>query len=163
MIGSILISLVVFTRLKLVQNRSLLLVASIKGPWWGLLLFLLYVNDFYRSSHKLSFYLFTDDTNLLYADRDIKSSERVANAEWSKVQEWLAAKEPTLNAKKTINFVTFHPYHKKIDHEVILKIFDIDTNEPSLSPSTKRHTLAHSLIQILHMEIPYFLYSIKSK
>ena len=92
------------------------------------MLFLLYVNDFYRSSHKLSFYLFTDDTNLLYADAGINSPERVVNAELSKVQEWLAAKDPTLNAKKS-NFVIFHPYQKKIDHEVILKIFDIDGNE----------------------------------
>ena len=37
----------------------------------------------YRSS-----YLFADDTNLLYADRDINSLERVVNAKLSKVQEW---------------------------------------------------------------------------
>ena len=167
MIGSILISLIVFNQLKLVPRfllDSQLLVTSLKGPCWGLycLLFLSYVNDLYRSSHKLSFYLSTDDTNLLYADRDINSLERVVNAELSKGKERLAAKDPAFNAKKS-NFVIFRPYQKKIDHEVILKIFDIDTNEPSLSPSTKRHTLAHSLIQILHMEIPYFLYSIKSK
>ena len=34
----------------------------------------------------------------------------------------------TLNAKKS-NFVIFHPYQKKLDRDVILKIFDIETND----------------------------------
>ena len=41
-----------------------------QGSVLGPLLFLLYVNDLCRSSDKLSFYSFADDTNLLYADRD---------------------------------------------------------------------------------------------
>ena len=74
----------------------------------GPLLFLLYVNNLCRSSDKLSFYLFTDDTNLLYADREINSLERVVSAELSKVQEWLVISKLTLNAKKS-NFEIFHP------------------------------------------------------
>ena len=81
-----------------------------------------------RSSDKLSFYLFADDTNLLYADRDINSLERVVNAELSKVQKWLVANKLTLNAKKS-NFVIFHPYQKKLDRDVMIKIFDIHTKE----------------------------------
>ena len=88
----------------------------------------MYVNDLCRSSDKLSFYLFADDTNLLYADRDINCLERVVNAELSKLQEWLIANRLTLNAKKS-NFVIFHPYQKKLDRDVILKIFDIETND----------------------------------
>ena len=59
-----------------------------QGSVLGPLLSLLYVNDLCRSSDKLLFYLYADDTNLLYADRDINSLERVVNAELSKVQEW---------------------------------------------------------------------------
>ena len=73
-------------------------------------------------------YLFADDTNLLYADRDINSLERVVNAELSKVQEWLVAIRLTLNAKKS-NFVIFHPHPKKLDRDVILRIFDIETKD----------------------------------
>ena len=104
----------------------------------GPLLFFLYVNDLCRSSDKLSFYLFADDTNLLYADRDINSLERVINAELSKVQEWLVADKLTLNAKKS-NFVIFHPCQKKLDLDVILKIFLILTLM-SLSSTIKRQT-----------------------
>ena len=39
------------------------------------LLFLIYINDIYNSSEKLAFYLFANDTNLLYADKDLKSPE----------------------------------------------------------------------------------------
>ena len=46
-----------------------------------------YINDLCRSSDKLSFYSFAHVTNLLYADRDTNSLERVVNAELSKVQE----------------------------------------------------------------------------
>ena len=132
MIGSILISLIVFNQLKLVQRfplNSLRPVASLKGSCWGLYYSsctsTIYVR---RSSDKLSFYLFADDTNLLYADRDIYSLERVVIAELRKVQEWLVANKLTLNAKKS-NFVIFHSYQKKLDRDVILKMFDIHTNE----------------------------------
>ena len=52
----------------------------------------------------MSFYLFADDTNLLYADRDTNSLETVVNAELSKVQEWLVASKLTLNANDVKTF-----------------------------------------------------------
>jgi len=39
------------------------------------LLFLIHVNDIYMGSDKLTFYLFADDTNLLYTDKNLKSSD----------------------------------------------------------------------------------------
>ena len=45
-----------------------------------------------------------------------------------KVQEWLVANKLTLNGKKS-NFVIFHPYQKKLDRDVMIKIFDIHTKE----------------------------------
>ena len=53
-----------------------------KEPVLGLLLFLLYVNDMYNSSDKLSSYLFADDTNLLYADKKLRSLEITVNEEF---------------------------------------------------------------------------------
>lgn len=38
-------------------------------------------------SDKLSFYLFADDTNLLYADKNLKSLEETVNRELLKVSE----------------------------------------------------------------------------
>ena len=132
MIDSIRISLIVFNQLKLVERSLLKKLPTAcgfpQGSVLGPLLFLLCVNDLRISSDKLSSYLFPDDTNLFYADRDINSRERVANGELSKVHEWLVANMLTLNAKKS-NFVIFHPYQKKLNRDVILRIYDFDTNE----------------------------------
>ena len=44
-----------------------------QGSVFGPPLFLIYINDIDNSSAKFSFYLFADDTNLLYADTNLKS------------------------------------------------------------------------------------------
>ena len=45
------------------------------------LLFLLYTTDFFNSSKKVDFYLFADDTNMLFADKNLKSLETTINNE----------------------------------------------------------------------------------
>ena len=61
------------------------------------------------SSDKLSFSSFADDTYLyMMIAILIPLIQRVSNAKLSKVQDWLVANSPTLNAKKS-NFVIFHP------------------------------------------------------
>ena len=87
------------------------------------LLFLIYINDIYKASNKLRFYLFADDTNLLYADRKLKSLETVVNAELLSVCDWLSANKLSLNIKKT-NFVIFHPYQ-----DIQLKMYDNRINK----------------------------------
>ena len=47
------------------------LQCSVLGP----LLFLIYVNDIQESSEKLKFFSFADDTNTLYADKNLRSRE----------------------------------------------------------------------------------------
>ena len=87
------------------------------------LLFLIYNNDIYLASHKVSFYLFADDTNFLYADINLKPLEAVVNAELLKVCEWLSANQLSLNYGKP-NFVIFHSYEHKAYYDVNLKIYD---------------------------------------
>ena len=59
---------------------------------------------------KLSFYLFADDTNLLYADKNLTSLETVVNEELRNIGNWLyMANKLSLNVKKS-NFVIFRPY-----------------------------------------------------
>ena len=77
-----------------------------QGSVLGPLLFLTYINDIHHSSAKLSFYLFADDTSLLYADTNLKSLEKTVNSELIKVSDWLNANKLTLNAKKS-NYVIF--------------------------------------------------------
>ena len=86
---------------------------------------LLYVNDIHKSSDKLAFYLFADDTNLLCADKNLRTLELVVNLEFHKVYEWVTTYMLTLNVEKS-NFIIFHPHQKKINYQLNLKILDND-------------------------------------
>ena len=91
----------------------------------GPLLFLIYINDIYRVSSKLNFYLFADDTNILYANNNLKYLEFVVNEELRKACEGLNTNKLSLNTSKH-NFVIFHPFQGKADYNVTLKMYDND-------------------------------------
>ena len=94
-----------------------------QGSVLGPLLFLVYLNDICNSSNLLDFFLFADDTNLLYVDRSLKNLEITVNKELAKVSDWLIANKLTLNIKKS-NFVIFCPRQKKLTPQPTIKLFD---------------------------------------
>ena len=55
----------------------------------GTLLFLLYINDIHKSSKEFTFYSFADDTNLTYANDNLRTLELTVNNKLEKVSEWL--------------------------------------------------------------------------
>ena len=75
-----------------VSNKETIVCGVPQGSVLGPLLFLIYVNDMHRSSNKLDFYLFADDTNLLYADKDLNNLETIVNEELLRLCEWLNSK-----------------------------------------------------------------------
>ena len=101
-----------------------------QGSVLGPLLFLIYINDIHNSSAKLSFYLFADDTSLLYADTNLKSLEKTVNSELLKVSDWLNAHKLTLNTKKS-NYVIFRPYQRKLNYSVNIEMIDNCTQIPT--------------------------------
>ena len=64
----------------------------------------------------LDFYLFADDTNLLYAEKDLKKLEIIFNEELLKLSEWLNSNKLSLNPTKS-NFVIFHPYQRQLNYK----------------------------------------------
>ena len=109
-----------------VSRKESTLCGVPQGSVLGPLLFLIYVNDIYMASDKLTFYLFADDTNLLYADKNLKSLETIVNCELNKVVVWLIANKLSLHIKKT-NYIIFHPYQKRINSNIRIKAYDSRT------------------------------------
>ena len=91
------------------------------------------VSTISNSADQLKFYLFADDTHMLYADRNLKLLETMDNAELSNVYNWLTANKLSLNIMKS-NFVIFRPRQKNLNYEVNLKVFDYQTNTYKLFP-----------------------------
>ena len=64
------------------SNKERVICGVSQGSFLGPLLFLLYIsNDIQASSKKIDLFLFAEDTNLLFADKSLKSLETVVNKE----------------------------------------------------------------------------------
>ena len=79
------------------SNKAVVTYVVPQGSVLGPLLLLLYINDIYSSSNKLKFYLFADDTNILYSHKNLKSFQNVMNFELNNVFQWLTSNKLTLN------------------------------------------------------------------
>ena len=111
-----------------VSKKEVTLCGVPQGSVLGPLLFLIYINDICESSKVLKFFLFADDTNLLYADKDLKVLETVVNTELRKVCDWLVINKLTLNIKKS-NFVIFRPHQKSLNFQPEINMLDYDSKQ----------------------------------
>ena len=82
----------------------------------------------HRSSNRFNFYLLADDKNLLFAHKDLNNLKFIVNEELLHLCEWLNSNKLSLNTAQC-NFVIFHPYQHKLDHNVNLEIFDNNSRQ----------------------------------
>ena len=72
----------------------------------GPLLFLIYINDFVKSSDIFSFILFADDSNLFISHSNINTLLEMVNHELISVSSWFRVNKLSLNINKT-NYMLF--------------------------------------------------------
>ena len=72
-----------------------------QGSVLGPVLFLLYINDMYRSSNLMLFVHFADDTTVFASDSDINNVHATVNRELVGDDNWLKANGLSLNINKT--------------------------------------------------------------
>ena len=111
-----------------VSNKDRILCGVPQGLVLGKLLFLLYINDIYTTFKLVKFHIFADNTNILYANKNIKTLISTVNSQLLLLQEWLATNKLTLNFKKS-NFVIFHHYRKTLPRDINIKMFDNTSNK----------------------------------
>ena len=105
---------------------------SILGP----LLFLIYVNDLQYVSNLLEPIMFADDTNLFYAERDIKKLFQTVNNELQKISQWFISNKLSINVTKT-KYSFFHKPSKRDNIPLALPQLYIDNNQIQRSESIK--------------------------
>ena len=88
---------------------------SILGP----LLFILYINDFSRSSDLLFSILFADDTSVFIEGTNYDKVIDIVNKELELINIWLRANKLTVNIKKTY-YMMFHRTRIKYNHRDII-------------------------------------------
>jgi len=102
---------------------------SILGPFF----FLVYINDFHRSSNVFNFTVYADDTTLLgnidYSETAIPKMEKYLNDELQNISNWLKANKLALNIDKTC-FMIFHSANKKV-MDLSLKIDGVEIKRVS--------------------------------
>ena len=107
-----------------------------QGSVLGLLLFLIYINDFENCSTLSHFHLFADDSNFFLSNKNIRVLEDNANSALIEVSEWLNTNKLSLNVEKS-NHVIFHPpqqkvhsinitvHQKKLEHKEYIKYLGV--------------------------------------
>ena len=83
------------------------------------MLFLLYINDLANISKKLKFILFTDDTNVFFADKNLVGVMGVFNYELKHLSVLFKVNKLSLNMGKT-KYMIFKRKNDNIDHKIII-------------------------------------------
>ena len=88
-------------------------------------MFLLYINDLFRGSSKLTPILFADDMDLFISDSNIDKLFETMNEELREVAVWFKANKLSLNISK-VKYYLFHSTRKRKDLPNILTPLHID-------------------------------------
>ena len=100
-----------------------------QGSFLGPLLFICFINDFFKCTDLFSL-LFADDTGCLAKGKNLKELILKCNEELQKIANWFSSNLISLNAEKC-KFIIFHNKGKRIDTENTPLVFNLnEKNKP---------------------------------
>jgi hypothetical protein len=97
-------------------------ISVIQGSILGPILFLCYINDFYRATTLFSV-LFADDTTDLGKGKNLRELTQYVNGELQKISYWFRANKMAVNTSKT-KFIVFRTTGKRIAPEDCQLVFN---------------------------------------
>ena len=101
----------------------------LQGSVFGLLLFLIYINDLNQALKFCKVHHFADDTNLIHFSKSVYRLNKYVNLDLKNLTYWLNVNRISLNVKKT-ELVIFKHQRKKLDSPIKIKL-----NRKRLYPS----------------------------
>ena len=107
-----------YVQLNEVKSKMSLIKTGVpQGSILGPLFFLIYINDFHRSTNMFKFIIYADDTTLsaVISFNNLSATENLINMELKKISNWLKINKLSLNAKKT-KFMNFHTVNKRVQN-----------------------------------------------
>ena len=113
-----------FVSYKNVSSSQLSITCGVpQGSILGPLLFLLYINDFYRVTDQLITIQFADDTNLFKSHPSLETLTEIINSELGKVSKWIRSNRLSLHIADTkTNYIIFTAINKPINCEVSITV-----------------------------------------
>ena len=93
-----------------------------KGFILGLLLFLIYVNDFQNCLQKGKALMFADDTTIFFQHKCLSELTLTTNTQLENVNKWLIANKLSLNITKTNYIILQTPSCKQSTKPGVLKL-----------------------------------------
>jgi hypothetical protein len=144
-------------------------ISVIQGSILGPILFLCYINDFYRATSLFSV-LFADDTTGLGKGKNLRDLTSYVNAELQKIANWFRSNKMAVNTSKT-KFIVFRTRGKRIDPADCRLLFNNNEigqaeNPDLIVPVTRIHSdgeeKSFKLLGVLFDEYLSFEYHISS-
>ena len=133
------------------------IVASLKLLFYGLLLFLLFINDLNQAIKLCKAHRSSHDANLLCLSNSIKKLNKLVNSDLKYLVHWLNTNKTLQNVEKT-EMVIFKTKQKKFERDLKIRYVVKD-----FIPQKISNNLESKLIQILVGNVKFVIFLLETR